>query len=75
MLARDDQLCRGQADRRRIRVNAASHPPDGADITGARRGSQLLGQPTKLPDIHTLRENLLRHAIPFDRAPGPRLEA
>jgi hypothetical protein len=44
-------------------------------VTITRRTPQLFGQPTELPDIQTLREYLLRHAIPLDRAPGPRLEA
>ena len=56
-------------------VNMASHPLNRDGIASARRRPQLLGQATKLPDIQTLREHLLRHFIPLDRAPGPRLEA
>jgi hypothetical protein len=75
MLARHHQLRRGQTHRRRIIINVLARPLDRARIPNARRHSQLLRQTTKLPDIRTPRQNLLRHATPFVRAPGPRLEA
>jgi hypothetical protein len=75
VLARDHQLRRGQTHRRRIIINVLAHPLNRAGIPSARRHSQLLRQTAKLSDIRTLRQNPLRHAIPFVRAPGPRLEA
>jgi hypothetical protein len=75
VLARHDQLRRGQADRGGVGIDVVSQSLDRAGISGTRGSSQFLRHPAKLACIRTLWQSLIRHVILFARAPGPHLEA
>jgi hypothetical protein len=75
VLARHDQMCRGQADRGGVGIDLVSQPLDCAGVSGTRGSSQFLRHPAKLACIRMRRQSLIGHVILFARAPGPHLEA